>query len=81
MRGPVVLLASCGALYLLATGTRRLLLSDVVPIAFAEGSQSMWALDAAFLLRALENIAVLGFAVALLIAVSQWIRKRRRPAA
>jgi hypothetical protein len=80
MRGPVILLALCGALFVLATGTRRWFLSDVVPIADAEVQQSMWALDAAFLLRALENIAVLGFVVALVIAASQWIRKRSRPA-
>jgi hypothetical protein len=80
MRGPLTLLAICAVLYGLATGTRRLFLSDVVPIADADGPQSMWALDAAFLLRAIENIAILGFAAAIVIAVSLWVRKRGRSA-
>ena len=33
----------------------------------------MWLLDAAFLVRALENIAVLGLAAMLLIALAQWL--------
>jgi hypothetical protein len=75
------MLAIFGALYLLATGARRLFLSDIVPIAAAEASQSMWALDAAFLLRALENVAVLGFVIALVAVLAQWVRKPRRPVA
>jgi hypothetical protein len=79
MRSSVAFLAIFGALYLAATGTRRLFLSDVTPIGYADAPQSMWALDAAFLLRSLENIALLGFAALVVIAISQWIRKRGRP--
>jgi hypothetical protein len=80
MRGLVLLLVIFGATYVLAAGTRRLFLSDVVPIAFEEAPQSMWALDAAFLLRAFEYIAAAGFAIALVIVLSQWARSRGRPA-
>lgn len=78
MRGTITMLVILGALYLAATGTRRLFLADVMPIAAEEAPQSMWALDAAFLLRSLENIAILGFAIVLIAVVLQWIRKSRR---
>jgi hypothetical protein len=81
MRGSVTMLAVLGLLYVLATGTRRLFLSDVKPIADAQAQQTMWVLDAAFLLRALENIAVLGFLVVLIMALAQWMRRPRRPTA
>ena len=80
MRGPLIMLAVFGAVYVLATLTRQVFLADVVPIAYAEVPQSMWALDGAFLLRSLENISILGIIVVLVIAVSQWLRNRR-PAA
>jgi hypothetical protein len=79
MRNSITFLAIFGALYLAATGTRRPFLSDVAPIGYADALQSMWALDAAFLLRSLENIALLGFAALVVIAISQWIRNRGRP--
>jgi hypothetical protein len=83
MRGPVAMLAIFAALYVLATATRRLFLSGVTPIADEQAPQSMWLLDAAFLVRALENIAMLGLAAMLLIALAQWIRttRFRRPGA
>jgi hypothetical protein len=73
LRGPVTMLAVFGALYGLATATRRLFLSGVMPIADEEVPQSMWLLDAAFLVRAVENIALLGLAAMLIIALAQWI--------
>jgi hypothetical protein len=74
MRGPVAMLALLAALYVLATATRRLFLSDVVPIADERAPQSMWMLDAAFLVRSVENIAALGFAILLIIVLARWIR-------
>ena len=73
------MLAMFGALYLLTTGTRRLFLPDIMPIAAMEAPQSMWALDAAFLLRTLENIAILGFVIALVTVFALWVRTPRRP--
>jgi hypothetical protein len=83
MRGPVTMLALLGALYVLATATRRLFLAGVKPIADAEAGQSVWVLDAAFLVRSVENIAALGFAILLIIVLAQWIRtmKSSRPGA
>jgi hypothetical protein len=83
VRGPVVLLAVFAALYVLTAGARRLFLSGVTPIADEQAPQSMWLLDVAFLVRALENIAVLGLAAMLLIALAQWLTttKFRSPGA
>jgi hypothetical protein len=74
MRGPVTMLAIFAALYAVATATRRLFLSGVVPISGEEVPQSMWLLDAAFLVRTLENIALLGLVAMLIIALTLWIR-------
>ena len=71
MRGPVTMLPIFAALYALATATRRLFLAGVVPISEEEAPQSIWLFDAAFLLRTLENIALLGLAAMLLIIVAQ----------
>jgi hypothetical protein len=43
----------------------------VTPIADEQAPQSMWLLDAAFLVRTLENIAMLGLAAMLIIALAQ----------
>lgn len=74
MRGPVTMLVLLGALYVLATATRRLFLSGVLPIADEQAPQSMWLLSAAFVVRSVENIAALGFAILLIIMLAQWIR-------
>jgi hypothetical protein len=79
MRGPAVLLALLGAVYVLATATRRLFLSAVMPIADQEAPPSWWMLDAAFLVRSVENIAALGFAIVLIILFARWIRMTAGP--
>jgi hypothetical protein len=81
MRGPITLFAVFVALYVITTATRRLFLSGVLPIADEEVPQSIWLLTAAFLIRALENIALLGLTAMLLIALTQWVRtvRFRRP--
>jgi hypothetical protein len=83
MRGPATLLALLGALYVLATATRQLFLSGVMPIADEEAPPSLWMLSAAFVVRSVENIAALGFAIVLIIMLAQWIRTMRsgRPSA
>ena len=61
-----LVLASAG-IFVLAFGIRTTWLPDVVPVAEAEASQSVWGLEAAVLLKAVENIAGFG-AVLVLIA-------------
>jgi hypothetical protein len=74
MRGPVTMLALLAGLYVMATATRRLFLSSVLPIADEETPPSWWMLDAAFLVRSVENIAALGFAILLTILLTRWLR-------
>jgi hypothetical protein len=77
------MLAVFAALYVLATATRRLFLSGVKPISDEQAPQSWWLLDAAFLMQALEYIALLGLAAMLIIALAQWMKTTgfRRPGA
>jgi hypothetical protein len=49
-----------------AFGAERWLVPDVVPVAFAEEPQSLWSLETAFLLRAIELMAA-GVAVIALV--------------
>ena len=65
---PLALLLVSAAVFLAAFAARISLVPNVVPIAALEESQSLWALEAAFLLRALENIAGFG---AVLVLVAQ----------
>jgi hypothetical protein len=62
-----LVLASAG-LFLLAFGIRTTWLPDVVPIADTDVPQPVWGLEAAVLLKAIENIAGFG-AVLVLMAV------------
>jgi hypothetical protein len=75
MRGPATMLALLAAVYVLATATRRLFLSGVMPIADEEAPPSWWMLDAAFLVRSIENIAALAFVILLIIVLARWIRR------
>lgn len=83
MRSAITMLVIFAAVYALAASTRRLFLSGVAPIADEQAPQPMWLLDAAFLVRAVENIALLGLAAMLIIALAQWLRTAgfRRPGA
>jgi hypothetical protein len=50
----------------------------VVPISALEESQSLWALEAAFVLRALENIAGFSAVLVLVAWALQWLGSRTR---
>jgi hypothetical protein len=65
MRSVWSLLLIALGVFVAAFLTRQLLVPDVVAIADAETVQPLWALETAFLLRTIENIAVMGFALTL----------------
>jgi hypothetical protein len=65
----LLVLASAG-IFLLAFGIRTTWLPDVVPVADSEALRSVWGLQAAVLLKAVENIA--GFAAVLVIRPLSW---------
>ena len=72
-----LVLAGAG-IFLLAFGIRTTWLPDIVPVADSEALQSVWGLEAAVLLKAVENIAGFG-AVLVLMAfavqrVQHWTR-------
>ena len=60
-----------------AFGLRRTFFFDVMPVSWDQEPQSLWALGAAFLLRTLENLAVVVAVLALTVAgVSRLLRWR-----
>jgi hypothetical protein len=65
---PLLLVLASAEIFLLALGIRTTWLPDVVPVADSEALQSVWGLEAAVLLKAVENIAGFG-AVLVLMAV------------
>jgi hypothetical protein len=67
-------LASAGT-FLLALGIRTTWLPDVVPVAESEALQSVWGLEAAVLLKAVENIAGFGAVLVLMALVVQRIQR------
>jgi hypothetical protein len=71
------LLVSVGV-FLSAFAARVTFLPDVVPIAAVEETQSLWVLELAFLLKALENIAGFGAVVVLVALTASWIGRRRQ---
>jgi hypothetical protein len=69
----VLLLVSTG-IFFVAFAIRITLLPDIVAIADAEASQSVWRLEAAVLLRAVENIAGFGAFLVLMALAAQRIK-------
>ena len=58
---------------IVAFAARESFLPDIAPIASTEGDQPIWMFEAAFLLRATENIAAILFGLALAaLAVDRW---------
>ena len=70
------LLILSGAVFVVAFATERIFLPHVVPIAWAEKSQSLWMVEAAFLLRAVENVAAIVAGIVLMVAGMGWVQRR-----
>ena len=68
-----LVLASTG-IFLLAFGIRTTWLPDIVPVADSEALQSVWELEAAVLLKAVENIAGFGAVLVLMAFAVQRIQ-------
>src|SRR5690349_16234955 len=64
------------ALFAIAFGAERLLVPDIVPIAYADEPQPLLLVEAAFVLRAIELIAGSVAAIALVITLGAWVRTR-----
>ena len=66
----------CVAVYAAAFAARQILAPGIVPIAFAEAPQSSFAVQAAFLLRAIEMIAGLSGMLLLIAAFGTLVNAR-----
>ena len=69
-----LVLAGAG-IFLLAFGIRTTWLPDVVPVADSEALQSVWGLEAAVLLKAIENIAGFGAVLVVMAFAVQRIQR------
>jgi hypothetical protein len=80
MRGLLIFLAASAAILAASLLTRHLFLADIVPVAWAEEPQALWAVEAAFLLRATEFVAIgtAIFAASGILVLS--VRRCRTPA-
>lgn len=72
------LLIICAAIFAAAYVLGRLFVPDVVAIGFEDTEQPIWQVVTAFLLRAIENIAVLGSIVVAIGAIWQAVSRQRR---
>jgi hypothetical protein len=61
-----------------ALGAERLLVPDIVPIAFAEKPQPGWAVQLAFLLRTVVLTTAVVAIFALVLLLGTWARGRLR---
>jgi hypothetical protein len=76
---PLLLLLASAGIFLLALGIRTTWLPDVVPVADSEALQSVWGLEMAVLLKAVENIAGFGAVLVLMAFVVQRIQHWTQP--
>ena len=71
---PLLLVLASAGIFLLAFGIRTTWLPDVVPVADSEALRSVWGLQAAVLLKAVENIAEFAAALVIMAFVVQRIQ-------
>ena len=71
---PQLLVLASAGIFLLAFGIRTTWLPDVVPVADSEALQSVWGLEMAVLLKAVENIAGFGAVLVLMAFVVKRIQ-------
>jgi hypothetical protein len=66
-----------GALFAIAFGLERTLVPDIVPVAFADEPQPIWAVQTAFVLRALELMTGSVTLIALVLMLGVWADRLR----
>jgi hypothetical protein len=63
------------AVFILALGTERLFVADVVPVAFADEPQPLWSVETAFVLRAIELMSAGVAIISLVLMLLAWARQ------
>lgn len=76
LRRSLLVLIALVAVFCVARGLRVAFFADIVPVAYAEEPRSLWAVEAAFMLQALEYISAAAAAIVLVIIIA--IRVQRR---
>jgi hypothetical protein len=66
------------ALFAIAFGLERTLVPDIVPVAFADEPQPSWAVQTAFVLRAIELITGSVTLIALVLMFGVWADRLRQ---
>ena len=64
--------------FAIAFAAARLIVPDIVPIAFAEEPQPSWAVMTAFVLRAIELVAAWVAIISFSILLGAWVRDELR---
>ena len=77
-RAALKLLVVSLAVFAGAFAARRMFFWDIKPVSWEQDTQSVWALETAFLLRSIENLGLAVAVVMLAVAVGLWINRRRR---
>jgi heme/copper-type cytochrome/quinol oxidase subunit 2 len=70
------LLLISAAAFAVAFGLRRAFFWDVMPVSWDQEPQSLWALGAAFMLRSIENLAMVVAAIVVAFIVAVLVRNR-----
>jgi hypothetical protein len=82
MRAVFKMLALCLVAFAAAFAAQHWLLPDVVPVAWGQEPQPLWVLEAAFLLRSVENVAAMLAVIVIIITVARvterWWRRPQR---
>ena len=68
------ILLAAAVVFGVAFGMERLVVPDIVPVAFAEEPQPLWSIQGAFVLRAVELMAAGVGLIVLVLMLGAWAR-------
>lgn len=78
MRGAIKLLVLSLLVFVVAFAVRRLFLWDVMPVSWEQKEQPAWALETAFFVLSIQNVAAAVAVIVVAAALALWIDRRRR---
>ena len=73
------LLSLSVVVFSIALAAEHLLVPHVVPMAWSSAPQSLWQVQLAFLLKAIENVAAIVAGLVVLMAGARWLRPLAGP--
>jgi len=81
MNGTIKLLLLSLAVFIGLSAVDYYIMPPTAPVGWGNDPLPLWQVEAAFLLRALENITAMIVAAILLLAAAFYVRRRLRPGA